>query len=46
MFESLERLTKVRGMTLDLIQRKEWTVIDGDLTLEEIQSKIRDSLGL
>ena len=46
MFESLEKLTKVRGRVLELAQRKEWTVIDGDLSLEEIQSKIRDSLCL
>ncbi len=46
MFESLERLTKVRGRVRELAQRKEWTMIDGDLSLDEIQSKIRDSLCL
>ncbi len=46
MFESLERLTKVRGRVLELAQRLEWTMIDGDLSLEEIQSEIRGYLCL
>ena len=46
MFESLERLTKVRGRVLELARRKEWTVIDGDLPLDEIQLEIRGYLGL
>ena len=46
MFESLERLTKVRGRVLDLAQRREWTIIDGDLPLDMIQTEIRGSLGL
>ena len=46
MFESLERLTKVRGRVLELAQRKEWTMIDGDQSLDAIQSEIRGFLGL
>ena len=46
MFESLERLTKVRGRVLGLAQRKEWTVIDGDQSLVDIQLEIRSYLGL
>jgi dTMP kinase len=46
MFESLERLTKVRGRVLELAQRREWTIIDGDQSLEAIQSEIRGQLGL
>jgi len=46
MFESLERLTKVRGRVLELAQRREWTIIDGDQSLEAIQSEIRGHLGL
>lgn len=41
MFESLERLVKVRGRVLELANRKEWTLIDGDLSMEAIQSEIR-----
>jgi len=46
MFESLERLTKVRGRVLELAQRREWTIIDGNQFLEAIQSEIRGYLGL
>lgn len=46
MFESLERLTKVRGRVLELAQKKEWTMIDGDQSLEAIQSEIRGFLCL
>ncbi len=46
MFESLERLTNVRGRVLELAQRKEWTMIDGDQSLDAIQSEIRGFLGL
>jgi len=46
MFESLERLTKVRGRVLELARRKEWTVINGDQSLETIQSNIRGCLDL
>ncbi len=46
MFESLERLTKVRGRVLELARRKEWTVIDGNQSPENIQLEIRGYLGL
>lgn len=46
MFESLERLTKVRGRVLELAQRKEWTMIDGNQSLEAIQLEIRGFLCL
>lgn len=46
MFESLERLQKVRGRVLELAQRKEWIIIDGDRELEVIQSEIRLQVGV
>jgi len=46
MFESFERLTKVRGRVLELARPKEWTVLDGDRSLEVIQLEIRGYLGL
>ena len=46
MFESLERLKKVRGRILELAQRKEWTIIDGDQALDDIQSEIRRRVGI
>ena len=45
MFESLERLQKVRGRVLELSSRKEWTVIDGDKSSDAIQDEIRLLLG-
>jgi len=36
----------VRGRVLELAQRREWTIIDGDQSLEAIQSEIRGHLGL
>lgn len=46
MFESLERLQKVRGRVLELSSNKEWTVIDGDKPLDVIQAEIRSAVGL
>jgi len=46
MFESLEKLQKVRGKVLELAQRKEWTIIDGDQALEEIQTELRCQVGV
>ena len=46
MFESLERLQKVRGRVLELAQRKEWTIIDGDQDLEDIQTEVRRQVGV
>lgn len=45
MFESLERLQKVRGRVLELSSKKEWTVIDGDKDLMAIQAEIRSIVG-
>lgn len=41
MFESLERLTKVRGRVLELARGKEWKVLDGYKPVDEIQNQIR-----
>ncbi len=46
MFESLERLQKVRGRVLELSSRKEWTIIDGDQALDAIQAELRQAVGL
>ena len=46
MFESLERLQKVRGRVLELSARKEWTVVNGDKPLDAIQAEIRRVVGL
>jgi thymidylate kinase len=46
MFESLERLQKVRGRVIELAQRKEWTIIDGNQSLETVQSEIRLQVGV
>ena len=46
MFESLERLQKVRGRVLELAQRKEWTIIDGDQSQDDIQAKLRRQVGV
>ncbi len=46
MFESLERLQKVRGRVLELAQRKEWTIIDGDQSLDDIQAELRLRVGV
>lgn len=46
MFESLERLQKVRGRVLELSARKEWNVLDGDQELGLIQSEMRRIVGL
>ena len=41
MFESLDKLQKIRGKLLELAQRKEWMIIDGNQSLDAIQSEIR-----
>lgn len=46
MFESFEKLQKVRGKVLELAQRKEWVILDGDQELDEIQSEIRNQVGV
>ncbi len=46
MFESLERLQKVRGRVLELSAKKEWTVIDGDRPFDDIQTEIRRLVGV
>jgi dTMP kinase len=46
MFESLERLQKVRGRVIELSQRKEWTIIEGNQSLETVQSEIRLQVGV
>ncbi len=46
MFESLEKLQKVRGRVLELAQRKEWIIIDGNQPMESIQSELRRQVGV
>ena len=46
MFESLERLEKVRKKMLELSANKDWNVINGDLPLDVIQAEIRVLVGL
>ena len=46
MFESLEKLQKVRSKVLELSSGKEWKIIDGGQSPEVIQAEIRSAVGL